>query len=84
MGALHPQTRSRSLVGNFAQSPRYTTREEAFDGILISPANPKHVFVFQYKSQFIKPEIKYTDDVEAFERALDRKGSFGVGKKGGV
>jgi hypothetical protein len=84
MGALHPQTRSRSLVGNFAQSPRYTTREEAFDGILISPTNPRHVFVFQYKSQFLRPEVKYTDDVEAFERALDRKGSFGVGKKGGV
>jgi hypothetical protein len=84
MGALHPQTRSSSLVGNFAQSPRYTTREEAFDGLLISPTNPRHVFVFQYKSQFLKPEIKYTDDVEAFERALDRKGSFGVGKKGGV
>lgn len=84
MSALHPQTRSRSLVGNFAQSPMFTTRQEAFDGILISPTNPKHVFVFQYKSQFIKPEIKYTDDVEVFERALDRKGLFGVGKKGGV
>jgi hypothetical protein len=84
MGALHPQTRSRLLVGNFAQSPKYTTREEAFDGILISPTNPKHVFVFQYKSQFIKPEIKYTDKVEVFERALDRRASFGVGRKGGV
>jgi hypothetical protein len=84
MSALHPQTRSRSLAGNFAQSPAYTTREEAFDGTLISPTNPKHVFVFQYKSQFIKPEIKYTDKVEVFEQALDRKGSFGVGRKGGV
>jgi hypothetical protein len=84
MGALHPQTRSRSLAGNFAQSPAYTTREEAFDGILISPTNPKHIFVFQYKSQFIKPEIKYTDDVAKFEQALDRRGSFGVGRKGGV
>lgn len=84
MGALHPQTRSRSLAGSFTQGPRYTTREEAFDGILISPTNPKHVFVFQYKSQFIRPEAKYTDDVEAFERALDRKASFGMGRKGGV
>jgi hypothetical protein len=84
IGALHPQTRSRSLVGNFARSPVYTTREEAFDGILISPTNPKHMFVFQYKSQFIKPEVKYTDDVEAFEQALDRRGAFGVGRKGGV
>lgn len=84
MGALHPQTRSRSLAGNFAQSPTYTTKEEAFDGILISPTNPKHVFVFQYKSQFIKPEIKYTDKVQEFEQALDRRGSFGAGRKGGV
>lgn len=84
MGALHPQTRSRSLAGSFTQGPRYTTREEAFDGILISPTNPKHVFVFQYKSQFIKPEAKYTDDVVAFEQSFDRKSSFGVGRKGGV
>jgi hypothetical protein len=51
----------------------YTTREKAFDGILISPTNPKHVFVFQYKSQFIKPEIKYTDKVE-IERLITPRG----------
>jgi hypothetical protein len=84
LGRLHPPVKSRLITGAFAENLKYQTKEEAFDGILISPTNPQHLLVFQYKSRFIKPEVKYSDDVDRFERALDHEGMFGLGRKGGV
>lgn len=80
---IYPQTRSNMIAGAFTASPKYTTREEAFDAIHISPTNPRHLFVFQYKSQLFKPERKFSAESELFELALDSTG-FGQWQKGGL
>jgi hypothetical protein len=65
---------SRILSGHFTANPKYKNKpKEAFDGMLLSTNNPYHLFVFQYKSQFIKPAIKYGGSVDDIEREINEE-----------
>lgn len=63
------------LDGPLIQSPKYTTGESSFDGII---CGRNHLIVMEYKASFMKTEAKYGGKVRAFEEELDKK--FGVDK----